>query len=241
MISLQCPLCLKERTVRVDGVGKLCRDCFYRDIANKRHGKSLIPMIGKKFGRLTVLSLEPRISKYFRWKCQCDCGNTAVVLGSVLRLGSTKSCGCLRSSLNGFSETKKSTYKTYRSMLLRCYCKTAVPYKNYGLKGIIVCDRWRESFFNFLEDMGERPDGKTLDRIDCKGNYFKENCRWSTLKEQARNTSRNHFITAFGATKTLTDFSLEYSLDLSTLSGRLRKGWAPEEALTLPKGVRFKK
>jgi DNA-binding CsgD family transcriptional regulator len=162
-----------------------------------------IDITGQTFGRLTAI--EPagqNASRGVMWRCQCDCGSEAVVAGSSLRNGHTRSCGCLHDELavvkmaklgassrtHGQSHERRSTYATWQSMLQR----TRDPERiYYAARGITVCDRWEPkrggSFENFLADMGERPDGMSIDRIDSAGNYTPDNCRWATQLQQQHN------------------------------------------------------
>ena len=150
-------------------------------------------LIGQKFGRLTVISYAGTgANRRARWNCTCDCGGEAIIEGKNLLKGLTQSCGCIKkenmaklNSSHGMS--KSATYASYRSMLSRCYNKNQDCYDKYGAIGKVVCERWRDSFDNFLADMGERERGKTLDRINPFGNYSPENCRWATAKEQGIN------------------------------------------------------
>lgn len=128
------------------------------------------------------------------------------------------------------SPTRWSWY----SLIARCYNKNNASYPRYGAKGIQVCERWRSSYDNFVEDMGARPDGCTIGRIDNKGNYEPSNCRWMTREEQDRNKRNNRFITAFGETKCITDWATQYGLSYDTLYRRLNRGLAIEEALIRP-------
>ncbi len=129
-------------------------------------------------------------------------------------------------------------YQAYSSMVHRCYSIGRQNYKYYGGRGIKICDRWKDSFENFYEDMGERPDGKTLDRIDNDGDYTPENCRWATRKEQQRNTRKNVMLTYNGRTQCIAAWAEEYGLHPSILHGRLYKcGWSVERALVRPVGV----
>lgn len=168
-------------------------------------------MTGHICGRLTVFERAGRNQdKRVTWRCLCSCGNECVITGKYLRSGLTKSCGCLqkertskRSTTHGMSRSK--TYVSWSGMLNRCYNEKQKSYRRYGALGITVCDRWRKSFSNFLDDMGIRPEGMTLDRKNPCRSYELDNCRWSTPKQQALNT-RGHaalrFIERMGLTKT---------------------------------------
>ena len=151
---------------------------------------TLIDLVGKKFHRLTVTAKAPSGAAGAAWLCVCDCGNMTVANSLKLRNSHTKSCGCLRKERNpnlkhGLSN-KSKTYKTWKCMRSRCDSPTSTQYKWYGGRGIKYDTRWND-YTAFVADMGERPDGKTLDRINPDLGYFKENCRWATPKEQAEN------------------------------------------------------
>lgn len=152
----------------------------------------LIDMTGKRYGRLLVLGVA-FIDKHKQrhWNCLCDCGTHAVVCGYQMRDGSSTSCGCYsrersrEAAKHGMSSS--STYVSWRSMIARCNNPRNKDFPKWGGRGISICDRWLV-FENFLEDMGPRPEGKTLDRFpNNDGNYEPGNCRWATASEQARN------------------------------------------------------
>ncbi len=157
-------------------------------------------LTGRRFARLTVVRhVAPRNFKT-QVECRCDCGNVVVVDAYNVQVGHSKSCGCLhvetgrsaglRSRVHGHSlvNGKSSrTYKSWSSMIARCHNENHVYFARYGGRGISVTKPWRESFEAFLNDMGERPSGMSLDRIDNRFGYVLSNCRWATAKQQQQN------------------------------------------------------
>jgi hypothetical protein len=129
------------------------------------------------------------------WSCLCECGNTIIVKSRSLIHNSKESCGCYRKSRPKIIDTDSPIYRSFTHMKDRCLNPNSDAYENYGGRGITVCDRWLEpdgqGFLNFLEDMGERPEGMTLDRIDVNGNYEALNCRWVNWDTQCRNKRLN--------------------------------------------------
>lgn len=119
-------------------------------------------------------------------------------------------------------------------MRTRCAKPSDKSYKNYGGRGIRVCDRWIRSFQNFYSDMGSIPHGKSLDRIDVNGNYSPENCRWATPKEQARNTTTNRIISHAGRSQCLQDWADETGISCDLIYARIKLGWSVERTLTTP-------
>lgn len=228
-IQRKCSICNLISSVRKDGAGKNCRKC-----QAKLNHKLIKPknIQGLKYGKLLVISLS-HVDKQAYWKCKCDCGNECIIQGNRLRSGKTQSCGCIIKTQKGLSNSP--AYRSWHGMIQRCYDTTVSHYKRYGAKGIHVCDRWKNSFHLFLLDMGERPLGKTLDRIDSNQGYFPENCRWASTKEQARNNRHN--IIAFGEEMSLIDWSIRTGINWSTIRRRIISlGWEPEVALTKPVG-----
>lgn len=166
---------------------------------------------GRKFGRLTAVA-APSAK---RWLFLCDCGVEKELDRYAVFCGNTSSCGCyrddligLRSVTHGHSRGKSLSreYISYRGMMSRCYSKTNNRYPRYGGRGIAVCDRWRSSFENFLEDMGPKPSpDHSLERKDNDADYCPENCRWATRREQARNRSTNHLVVVGGQQVTVAE------------------------------------
>lgn len=188
---------------------------------------------GKRFHRLTIVGTPHRIngrSEYYA-ECLCDCGSVKPMRVDHLRYGQVKSCGCwIRNWWHGHSRVGKvtPTYRTWMKMRARCFDDSCPEFELYGGRGITICDRWRR-FEYFLADMGERPHGTCIGRINNDGNYEPENCRWETPAQQARNTRRNRFITYNGITLCMKDWSNK--LGIKSLAYRLKHGWPLEKAL----------
>lgn len=183
---------LVTTTTLVSGLSKSC-GCLHKEIISELKFDDLT---GQRFGRLVVLdgSKSP-----IRWRCLCDCGNIKIVRPNSLKQKKTQSCGCLHKERAGMptrfitkhghyaGDVASPEYKVWCGMKSRCKNPKHISWKYYGGRGIAVCERWQNSFENFLSDMGLRPPGSTLDRIDPDGNYEPGNCRWTISREQARN------------------------------------------------------
>ncbi len=204
----------------------------------------VIDLTGQKFNRWTVIKYHHK-NKYRShfWLCKCDCGNQTIVRGDNLKGGATKSCGCLRKEslqLNPHNlkhghttnDIISETYTTWQKMNQRCHNPNVSNYKNYGGRGIKVCKKWRK-FEGFFQDMGERPPGLTLDRVDNDRDYCKANCKWSTPKEQARNTRRNKTFIINGVNRCLAEWCEIYNLAYYLVKRRIYNGWTIEEALEI--------
>lgn len=195
--------------------------------------------IGKKFGRYTVLQEIRQTGKRRHMLCRCDCGTEKVISIDKLKRGTTKSCGCLKkekiSILNkthGYSKT--NIHNLWIKMRIRCSPKASeLEKKTYFGKGIRVCERW-QVFENFLQDMGERPPGLQIDRIDNNGDYEPSNCRWATRKTNCRNTSCNRILTFNGESKPVSEWAEAMGVLPTILFTRLFNGWTVERTLTQP-------
>lgn len=149
----------------------------------------LVNITGQRFGRLVVLERSHSLGSV-SWKCQCDCGNVRVVDSQNLRRGASKSCGCSYQTHGEAGSNRTVEYQCWNDMIQRCTNPNNGSWKDYGGRGITVCERWRTDYRNFRDDMGPRPEGLTLDRENVNGNYEPSNCRWATDEIQANNKRR---------------------------------------------------
>lgn len=195
--------------------------------------------VNSRFGYLTVIKFAGSIKQRRHWLCRCDCGNEITVRTADLNNGNTKSCGCYQKQRAAETQFKHGgagtiEYRLYLSMRRRCYEQTNRSYKDYGGRGIKVCERWG-SFENFLADMGPRPSPKhEIERRDNDGDYAPENCYWATRWTQAANKRNNRRFTIDGRTQHLSAWAREFGHDPDRVQGRLARGWTIERALAQP-------
>lgn len=194
-----------------------------------------IDLTGKMFNRWLVVKYSHTKNKVAYWNVRCVCGNDRIVSGVNIRHNKTKSCGCLR-KLNHSGKTHGLYYTTshsvWRNMKTRCNNPKSDRYKWYGRRGIKVCKRW-ELFENFYADMGEKPKGLTLERIDNNKGYSKKNCKWATHKEQANNRRTSRILTLNGVSLTIAQWSEKLNILPATICNRINKsGWSVQRTLT---------
>lgn len=211
--------------------------------------------MGSRYGRLVVFNPNPQHRRNgsgkmdLWWQCRCDCGVEGYYLGRRLRNGRVVSCGCYMRDLAKERASKQEgifkrkykipiesshemerTYRSWNHLMDRCYNPNSVRYKDYGARGIVVCDRWKESFENFLDDMGIRPLGLTIGRIDNDGGYSPANCRWETSEQQSNN--KRNTIMVQGEPISL--FCKKLGLKASVVKARLKLGWSLEDSIRTP-------
>lgn len=221
-----------------------CLPCTHQGAQHSRcgmGGRKPVDLYGKRFGRITAIEISVRGSygKSVKWRCVCDFGNETNVSSNSLVRGQTLSCGCLareksseRAKIHEFSKT--STYTSWTAMHTRCSNKLSDNFSAYGGRGIKVCDGW-STFAGFLADMGERPKGTTLDRIDPNGNYEPSNCRWANKTTQDRNKRNTLYISHNGVTKSLQAWAEIIGIHPRTLRSRVFiQGWPIEKAISEP-------
>ncbi len=212
-----------------------------------------VDLKGRRIGRLLVVERAPpivtynpdRIRRRAAWRCLCDCGTEIVATACHLKIGHSRSCGCLNRELAAdrkrtHNMTGTIEYSRWCGMYSRCYLAQFPQYKDYGGRGIFVCERWRHNFEAFYADMGPCPSPKhTLERKDNDGPYSPENCRWATQREQANNKRTNTFLTVGGRRMTTAQWSHETGLPRDMIARRIVRGWSPEDAVTIkPRAVR---
>lgn len=221
-----------------------------------------IDISGKKFGRLLAVEYFGNFGKENRpyWRCICDCGNEAIVKKSFLMRGLTKSCGCLLREnymnakyfknadgtvrpklVKDFSPQEKRLYSIWKGMKERCSNTGQKDSKYYSMKGIRVCDEWKNNFFIFAEWAMSNgyEDSLTIDRIDNSLGYFPDNCEWVTRAVQSSKLPGNKFLTIDGETLSISEWARKANISRATIRRRLSQGWTAEQAVKTP--VRNKK
>ena len=236
--------CGKEKVVSASqlrsGGTKSC-GCRQEEI---KHKEKKIDLTGQVFDRLTVVEFAGKDKRgKILWSCRCVCGKEKAVRSDRLKSGATRSCGCLQREAVARIQEENITHgharrgnvtktrQAWNHMKQRCYNPKDTGYKHYGGRGIQVCDRWLDSFENFLEDMGEVPYRLTLERVNNNGNYEPGNCKWTTQKRQQNNRRNNKIIEFNGKTHTMSEWADILGINSATLKKRLRN-WSIERALT---------
>ena len=186
-------------------------------------GKRL-DITGVRYGRLVAVALTADGD----WLCKCDCGRETRKSAGGLRGGHVRSCGCRKNGLSSHP-----LYWRWAGMIARCTNPNHVGYKNYGGRGVTVCDHWL-TFENFMTDMGEPAPGQTLERRENSKGYQKDNCFWASAAEQSRNTRRNVWITLDGVRLTIRDWEHRIGVKRGVIQRRLDLGWPPEQAVSEP-------
>lgn len=191
-----------------------------------------VDLTGKQFGRLIVIERYGYTKgKHITWLCECQCEQKTkvVVSGNHLKRGMIKSCGCLRKEYT--SQRGKNNIKHGQG----CVNPNDAAYKNYGGRGIKICDEWLDfsNFYEWAMNNGYE-DTLTIERKDVNGNYCPENCKWATMKEQSNNKRNNHYLEYNGEIKTISQWADKLGISKSTISSRIELGWSTEDILTKP-------
>lgn len=201
-------------------------------------------MTGLVFGKLTVLHEDGRAyNGCVLWMCKCACGNFTVRSSSVLRLGKAASCGCLArqtrfATKHGKTDTR--IYNIWCGMVQRCTNPNKDTWKYYGGRGITVCERW-QSFARFYEDMGDVPEGMSLERMDNDRGYEPSNCRWASRTEQMRNRSNTKMLTFEGRTQPLLAWAEEVDIPSRVIATRIyTHKWSVGRAITIPMVTKYR-
>ena len=207
----------------------------------KRKGAYYEELLSTKIGRIKVqrlIRIEPKVGRF--WECICECGKTFEASTSALnKRKECPACAATRrkeesiKQLTTHGKSKEYLHKVWISMRRRCTCKTDTDYKYYGARGISVCPEWDKDYLAFREwaiaSGFEEGKGLTIDRIDCKGNYTPENCRWLTMREQAKNRRTTHWLTINGETLCVKDWAKRIGKSPSSIHRIIKKGASPEE------------
>lgn len=198
-----------------------------------------INLVGNRYNHLTVIERSDNVGKgTATWKCLCDCGNYTIVRSGNLKSGAVKSCGCLlHTSKPTLKHNMSHTplYQKWASIKRRCYTPSVKSYKDYGGRGIKMCEEWKNSFESFMQWALQSgySDGLTIERKDNNGNYCPENCMWIPFNEQQKNRRMCQFISYKGETKTLTDWCKTFNIPYKRVHNRIHNlGWSFERAIS---------
>lgn len=192
---------------------------------------------GETFGRLEIIERAPNQGRRVAWKCRCSCdGKIVERISAVLVRGDTRSCGCLFTEARRTHGQSKNNpvYCVWKSMNARCSNPKNPRWKRYGGRSLVVCERWRLSYENFIADMGPRPEGGTIEREDNDLGYFPANCYWGSYTDQAHNKSNNTPFTLNGVTKLAVEWEPITGIPANTIHRRRYRGWSDEHILTTP-------
>lgn len=222
---------------RDKGTGPLCNETDGgegRSTSRKPTGR--IDISGQKYGRLTAIKFaETDKGGHSKWLCVCECGTEKVVYGTSLKSGVTKSCGCLRvevskaNNIHGMTDTP--IHLSWMFMKNVCNNTNHKQYKDYGNRGITLCERWLK-FENFYEDMGNRPSkNHRLGRININGNFELSNCKWMTKKEQNNNKRNKVLLIIDGKSRSMVEWSRIIGTNYQSICSRLNYGWSHKEAV----------
>lgn len=193
--------------------------------------------VGEKFGRLTIIENHHPKDEVI---CKCDCGNIKTARATNVYYGGTKSCGCLFNEGNNLKhghrrakEKSEKLYGVWKTMRERCNNSSCKAYKNYGQRGIKVCDEWKdyETFRTWAYENGYK-EGLSIDRLYVDGDYEPQNCRWADDKQQANNKRNNRILTFKGKSQTMTQWADETGIKVATIWARLNRGWSVEKTLS---------
>ena len=194
----------------------------------------IVDLTGKRFGYLKVIKQDGVIRSHKTWLCECDCGNKKVVIGSKLLQGQVKSCGCMH-NFYGHHQTNTRLYHIWCTMKARCNRKSSNKYKEYGGRGIKLCEEWQsfEPFYEWSLKNGYSDD-LSIDRIDVNGNYEPDNCRWATNITQSNNKRDTKRYLYKGEPHTIRELSILSGKSYGLIDKRMRRGWSVEDAIEVP-------
>lgn len=192
-------------------------------------------MVGERFGQLVVVARHGSHWGQATWHAICDCGKHRIATGKHLRTGHVMSCGCAKNdgrSFRSHGSSKTAEYSIWAAMRQRCSNPNDKDWKHYGGRGIMVCERWRSSFEPFFADMGQKPPGYSIERLDVNGHYEPDNCIWMDRRLQNRNRRNSEFLEAFGQRELIVEWSEITGLSTMTIRTRLARGWSAERAVS---------